>query len=379
MHSNINSLSGDLSLPANITFREGTIISTATQTSQALGKILIVVDDNQNKNAEYDRARFRILHTRMDFASDAVENYQPDAVLVSAEIRPDEHKYLSHLRTMAGEKGLPLILYSGKFEQRHKTLAVQYSFDDYLIGNITESFRKRIDFFKRLRKHEHKRLSQSRPSATEADSTSFKLWPLKRTFDIVVSSLILLAASPILLIIAVLIKLESKGSIFYISKRAGTGYSVFNFYKFRTMRQGADAELRRLLHLNQYTDKDEPSVFFKLKNDPRITLLGGFLRRTSLDELPQLINVIKGDMSLVGNRPLPLYEAERLTQDQIAWRFLAPAGITGLWQVTKRGKDKMSEEERIDLDIQYAMNSSFLFDLKILLSTFPAMFQKEKV
>jgi lipopolysaccharide/colanic/teichoic acid biosynthesis glycosyltransferase len=131
--------------------------------------------------------------------------------------------------------------------------------------------------------------------------------------------------------------------------------------------------------MNQYSEDPSGSVFFKFKNDPRVTGLGRFLRGTSLDELPQLINVLKGDMSLVGNRPLPLYEAERLTNDQIAWRFLAPAGISGLWQVTKRGKEKMSEEERIHLDIQYAMNNSFVYDLKILVNTIPALLQKEKV
>jgi lipopolysaccharide/colanic/teichoic acid biosynthesis glycosyltransferase len=185
--------------------------------------------------------------------------------------------------------------------------------------------------------------------------------------------------SPLLILIAILVKLDSKGPVFYISKRAGNGYKIFDFYKFRSMRTGADAELKNLSHLNQYTDTPSDSVFFKLKNDPRVTKLGSFLRNTSLDELPQLINVLKGDMSLVGNRPLPLYEAEKLTKDQIAWRFLAPAGITGLWQVTKRGKAEMSEEERIQLDMQYAMNNSFVYDLKILWSTIPALLQKEKV
>jgi lipopolysaccharide/colanic/teichoic acid biosynthesis glycosyltransferase len=142
------------------------------------------------------------------------------------------------------------------------------------------------------------------------------------------------------------------------------------------MRTGADAELQKLTHMNQYTESAEQSVFYKIKNDPRVTRLGQFLRDTSLDELPQLFNVLKGDMSLVGNRPLPLYEAEKLTKDQIAWRFLAPAGITGLWQVTKRGKDNMSEEERIQLDMEYAMKNSFLYDLKILFSTIPALLQK---
>jgi lipopolysaccharide/colanic/teichoic acid biosynthesis glycosyltransferase len=206
-----------------------------------------------------------------------------------------------------------------------------------------------------------------------------KLWTMKRAFDILISGTALLILSPILLLIALIIKVESKGPVFYISKRAGSGYRIFNFYKFRSMRVGADAELQKLAHLNQYTEASTQSVFYKIKNDPRVTAFGSFLRNTSLDEIPQLLNVLLGDMSLVGNRPLPLYEAEKLTKDQIAWRFLAPAGITGLWQITKRGRDNMSEEERIALDMEYAMKNSFWLDMKILLSTIPALLQKEKV
>ena len=104
-----------------------------------------------------------------------------------------------------------------------------------------------------------------------------------------------------------------------------------------------------------------------------------FIRKTSIDELPQLFNVLRGDMSIVGNRPLPLYEAEKLTTDEFAERFNAPAGITGLWQVTKRGQANMSELERINLDIDYARKLSLSGDIKILLKTLPAMYQKENV
>ena len=121
------------------------------------------------------------------------------------------------------------------------------------------------------------------------------------------------------------------------------------------------------------------AAFFKLKDDPRITKIGKFIRNTSIDELPQLWNVIIGDMSIVGNRPLPLYEAEKLTTDKYALRFLAPAGITGLWQVEKRGKGSMSEEERLQLDNVYASNHSFLNDIKLICKTIPALFQKENV
>jgi len=121
------------------------------------------------------------------------------------------------------------------------------------------------------------------------------------------------------------------------------------------------------------------ATFFKLKDDPRITKVGKLLRNTSIDELPQLFNVLIGDMSIVGNRPLPLYEAEKLTTDKYALRFLAPAGITGLWQVEKRGKGEMSEEERLMLDNTYAKNHSFLNDMRLIMKTIPALFQKENV
>jgi len=203
---------------------------------------------------------------------------------------------------------------------------------------------------------------------------------LKRGFDIVCASVILALLSPIFLLIAVAIWLESKGPIFYISKRAGKGYKIFNFYKFRTMELGADKMVDQLSHLNQYdTNKEASPLFFKVSNDPRITKVGAFLRNTSLDELPQLFNVMAGHMSLVGNRPLPLYEAETLTTDDWAERFMAPAGITGLWQIKKRGQDDMSAEERIGLDIAYANKNNFMYDLWIVANTPTALLQKSSV
>jgi lipopolysaccharide/colanic/teichoic acid biosynthesis glycosyltransferase len=200
---------------------------------------------------------------------------------------------------------------------------------------------------------------------------------LKRSFDILVSSTALLLLSPVFFMIALAIRIESKGSIFYISKRAGRGYKIFDFYKFRTMFTGADLRIQEFSHLNQYAGSEEkgPS-FFKINNDPRITKVGTFLRNSSLDELPQLLNVLMGDMSLVGNRPLPLYEAATLTTDQCAQRFLAPAGITGLWQIKKRGREDMSVEERINLDIDYANKYNFIYDLWIMANTPSALIQK---
>ena len=120
-------------------------------------------------------------------------------------------------------------------------------------------------------------------------------------------------------------------------------------------------------------------AFFKLQNDPRITRVGRFLRNTSIDELPQLVNVLRGDMSLVGNRPLPLYEAEQLTADGAVARWMAPAGLTGLWQVTQRGTGEVSPQERIALDNSYAERHGLGFDLRLILKTVCAFFQSENV
>jgi lipopolysaccharide/colanic/teichoic acid biosynthesis glycosyltransferase len=141
----------------------------------------------------------------------------------------------------------------------------------------------------------------------------------------------------------------------------------------------ADVKVQKLSHLNQYQVSGNGPVFFKLKNDPRITRFGKFIRNTSIDELPQLFNVLKGDMSLVGNRPLPLYEAATLTTNEYVERFTATAGITGLWQISKRGKAEMSAQERISLDITYARKENLLYDFWIMAKTPAALFQKSDV
>jgi lipopolysaccharide/colanic/teichoic acid biosynthesis glycosyltransferase len=298
-----------------------------------------------------------------------------DAVLINPESLNGD---LIALKEVAKKKAIPIVLYTPTFEPTAKNTAFTISADDYHYGTINGALLKRVDFIKKVKSYKNIRGNKPYVALTVDQVPQIKIWSMKRAFDILVSATALLFLSPLFLLIALIIKLESKGPIFYISKRAGTGYKIFNFYKFRSMRTGSDAELEKLAHLNQYS-QNNGSVFFKIKDDPRITRFGAFIRKTSLDEIPQLVNVLLGDMSLVGNRPLPLYEAEKLTKDQIAWRFLAPAGITGLWQITKRGKDNMSEDERIALDMEYAMKNSFWLDLKIMFSTIPALLQKEKV
>lgn len=261
------------------------------------------------------------------------------------------------------------------------------------------------------------------------------LW--KRSFDLFFALCALILLFPFLLIISLAIAIESRGPVVYKSKRAGSNYKIFDFYKFRSMYIDADKRLKEYFALNKYSDDNsqqlemehpicehllmsddserancqcslnselsselffsddqlfseeeiiftkkskERNNFIKLENDPRMTKVGRIIRKLSIDELPQLLNIIKGDMSIVGNRPLPLYEAEQLTSDQYIDRFMGPSGLTGLWQVEKRGDaGKLSPEERKQLDIFYAKNYNFWMDIKIIFKTFTAFVQKDNV
>ena len=254
---------------------------------------------------------------------------------------------------------------------------------------------------------------------------TFRLPMWKRTFDILFAGTAVIILSPLLIGTAIAVRAESKGKVIYKSQRVGSNYQIFNFLKFRSMYTNADKRLKELNALNQYQieevessdedpeirfddlvgtpdeeenllisddfviseedfikkkEKTQQNAFVKLENDPRVPRVGRFIRKYSIDELPQLFNILKGDMSIVGNRPLPLYEAELLTSDAYIDRFMAPAGLTGLWQVEKRGgAGKMSAEERKQLDIKYARDFSFWLDMKIIFKTLTAFVQKENV
>lgn len=256
----------------------------------------------------------------------------------------------------------------------------------------------------------------------EQQFNDYRIGLCKRLFDVIFSAMALIVFSPFLLLVAIAVKLSSKGPVFYKSLRVGTGYDIFTFYKFRTMYEGADKERSKLSGLNAYlishksktndftSIEDCPdckdgkpcspilfidgveicenmylrkkrlclleSTFFKIKDDPRITPLGKFLRNTNIDEFPQFINALIGDMSIVGNRPLPLYEAEKLTTDEWSYRFLAPAGITGLWQIDE--DKQLTAENRIRLDNKYAMVSSPIQDFYIILKTTLSLFKIKK-
>ncbi|NJK78491.1 MAG: sugar transferase [Chloroflexaceae bacterium] len=206
---------------------------------------------------------------------------------------------------------------------------------------------------------------------------------LKRAFDIVAASMLLLVLLPILLLIAFLIRHDSAGSPLFIQQRVGSRrrvrngkvvWEVRNFpcFKFRTMYTNADQKLHQE-HVKKFVrgeleagEQGADTAKFKLDRDPRITRIGHILRRTSLDELPQLLNVLRGEMSLIGPRPVPTYEVAEYD----TWHFLRLAalpGISGLWQV--KGRSQVSFEEMVELDVEYVRQQSLLFDIKIMLLT----------
>lgn len=355
------------------------------------------------------------------------ENGLPDAVVCERKLSGGNGLGFFDLwiEQFNPEKNIPFILLD---EERNPDViqkAIQKRIDDVYIKPVSlETLIDRILTLKKV-----KPVSNKQDNSQKAAFIAYKTPFFKRSFDIISATMGLILISPVLILFIIAIRIESKGKVYYISKRVGSGYKVFDFYKLRSMYTNADKRLKELAHLNQYQKETtetaaeqtgqpknirakqadnqssilfgddaqvsetehirvkkskQETAFVKFENDPRITKVGHIIRKLSIDELPQLINVIKGDMSIVGNRPLPLYEAELLTTDDWTDRFHGPAGITGLWQVEARGKtSKMSPEERKSLDNRYAeiAKSKFSFwkDIWIILRTIPAVFQKENV
>jgi exopolysaccharide biosynthesis polyprenyl glycosylphosphotransferase len=193
-------------------------------------------------------------------------------------------------------------------------------------------------------------------------------WPIavKRTLDVVISAALLVPLAPLFLVISVAIKLMSPGPVFFLQERIGFNKRRFRIYKFRTMVADAELQMPALESRNEVS-----GPVFKIRNDPRITPLGRFLRRSSIDELPQLINVLKGDMSLVGPRPLPVRDYEGFNEDWQRRRFSVKPGITCLWQVN--GRSEISFDQWMLLDLKYMDEWSLWLDLKILAKTVPAV------
>jgi lipopolysaccharide/colanic/teichoic acid biosynthesis glycosyltransferase len=325
-------------------------------------------------------------------------------VFDTAELVVDEH-----FANICQQNEIPIIGIDKVATRARAERAKRAGLTDLLRKDDNEVLLTKINAFDKI--HSRKNM----PANEKKQQLLYRVPWNKRIFDILVSSALLVLLAPLFLSVMIAIRLESKGPVFYWQPRVGTGYRIFRFFKFRSMRVDADKLVGKMSDSNQYgpvkdAELPEPNrqyektpllvgdnyitqenvhlikksgsnsqSFFKVKNDPRITKVGQFIRNTSIDELPQLVNVLIGDMSIVGNRPLPLYEAEKLTSDLWAKRFMAPAGITGLWQVTERGKENTTEESRKQLDNTYADQYSFWMDIKILLKTPFAAIQQSNV
>ncbi len=397
-------------------------------------KILYIGKNDEFAKKLNNSSSFECVHLENAFQADNYlkNNNHLDLILADYNI-PGVNgiHFHTYLRQNKIHPSTPFILITSKPDMRIRHQVIKNKIDDYFTYDISEDALKvRIKFLKEFkqkypRTSDYDELKQKVAVKVKEQKYNIPKWKLvvKRIFDIVFASVALILLSPLMIIVMIAIRLESKGKVWYVSKRVGN--KVFGFIKFRSMYEGADKMIKDLQHLNQYArennkkeidfdqpcpdcsklpegvscspilkfgDKEicernylkqrkeiAPPTYLKIKNDPRITKVGRFIRKYSIDELPQLINVLKGDMSIVGNRPLPVNEAEKLTADDLAGRFLTPPGITGLWQVTKRGTDDMSEEERLALDLKYNEEFSLWNDFKILLKTFTAFIQKEDV
>jgi lipopolysaccharide/colanic/teichoic acid biosynthesis glycosyltransferase len=193
---------------------------------------------------------------------------------------------------------------------------------------------------------------------------------IKRSFDLALTVPALIILSPVFAVIAALIKLDSPGPVFFRQIRMGVGGEAFRIYKFRSMRADADERKHEVAHLNKYLSPGGDPRMFKIPDDPRVTRVGHWLRRLSLDELPQLINVVRGEMSLVGARPLILEEDQHI-EDWGRRRLDLSPGITGLWQVL--GRNNIPFEEMLALDYRYVTNWSLGLDLRLILRTIPVL------
>lgn len=330
-------------------------------------------------------------------------------------IMNDQLGWLSFLEILRDRVAVQVMLMSPTITHELCQKALRAGVTDvFPVDFVEEDIRVRFDYLMRKKAYFKANLISS-------DKVLLIRTPVwKRAIDLAASISALTLLSPVMVIAMVLIRLDSPGPIFYKSRRVGAGYRIFEMYKFRSMRTDADKLLTSLSSQNIYNAQEEEvdyqsicedcrltgtdckqrlflagdpvcekqyirgkkkAAFMKFREDPRITRLGRLLRNSSIDELPQFINILKGDMSLVGNRPLPLYEAEKLTKKGYIQRFAAPAGLTGLWQVMKRAKGQpvVSDQERIQFDIQYAQTLSFKNDVMIMFKTLQAVWQKENV
>lgn len=307
--------------------KAGVLLSEEIQSNPYLGlRIAGFLDDNNLHNV----AGFKVLGKIEDLDYVVKKNFI-DEIYITI---PSERKIVSEILNQTMKMGKTVRVLAERFDRPYQQVGLNY------IGFIPliTYFEKNLHGTEQL---------------------------IKRLFDIMLSSAILILLSPLFLIIAFLIKWEGPGPVFYISQRCGKQGRIFNFYKFRSMIDGADNYKEALRHKSEVK-----GPIFKIKNDPRITRLGNFLRRYSLDEMPQLINVLKGDMSLIGPRPFPVEESQKLENKHLLRLSIKP-GITGLAQI--KGRSDLSFHHWAKWDLWYFNHWSFGLDLKILWGTIPAV------
>lgn len=342
---------------------------------------------NETSFQLYYAIHYRIRRKAADFKSAknmlecliADKENLPDVILIDTSLNSMEFReFCTYLKRNVQLSVIP-ILYNS---QRLTSIETAYLLKESTVDDIIDfsetgvDYSGKVAFLKKIKKFSgHLQLNKEYQAEPKSSHLGINI-KAKRIFDILISSLLIICCLPLFILIALAIKFESRGPVFYTSLRAGKGFKIFHFFKFRTMEVDADKKIDSLTHLNKYKSNEKGARFLKIYDDPRVTRVGRFLRKTSLDELPQFFNVLKGDMSIVGNRPLPIYEAATLTTNEFAERFMAPAGITGLWQIKKKTKPDMSAEERISLDITYARSNSFLSDIRIIAKTPSALIQK---
>lgn len=306
------------------------------------------------------------------------ENIPGAALIINARsvVPDDKNNLLQQLKTDQRLNGLPVVVISDRLHLTDSNKYIQAGADDiYDAPVFWDELWNRLSYLGKYKKAFIK--SALALDTTFLEETGVTISPFKRLLDICIGFSGLIVLSPVMLLVAIAIRMESKGAVIYRSTRIGAGYKEFNFWKFRSMYADADSRLDQMNNNNQY---GSDATFKKFVNDPRITRVGRLIRKYSIDELPQLYNILKGDMSVVGNRPLPVYEASQLVNYEAGARFLAPAGLTGLWQVNKRGNGIMDQKDRIAMDVKYYADDNNLWkDAKIIAKTFVAFVQKENV
>jgi lipopolysaccharide/colanic/teichoic acid biosynthesis glycosyltransferase len=334
-----------------------------------------------------------IMYNHIDDAIEDLKNIKFDVILLYSENIVLNENILTSLNNL---NNTHLYLITNDIIKDEK-IFIYYS-DIFNYKNYNELFNKLLI----LHKIKNAPLQKIKPiTYTYNINPNF----IKRSFDIIISLIVIILLSPIFIITMIIIYFEDKSNIFYNSKRVFSKFRIYYLYKFRTMITNADSKLFNMSDLNEYDScviendisyqnneitlyadrmqkileseylkyENSKPIFHKLKSDPRVTKIGEKLRSTSIDELPQLFNILKGHMSIVGNRPLPIYEAIKLTTDDKIARFLAPAGLTGLWQIKKQNNKIITQHERIELDNYYAQHRTFLMDLLIIFKTFKVL------